>query len=101
MESPKFPDLHARMEIAIAEEHRVAVRVLLSGTHLGSLLGIQPTGGRITLPLHEFHELVDGRIAVTRHMEGWMELFAQLGTFPPNRTEPGLSGSPLKPSRAE
>src|SRR6202022_1806709 len=44
-----FPDIHTSMEIAIAEEHRVAVRVILSGTHLGSLLGIQRTGRKITL----------------------------------------------------
>jgi hypothetical protein len=43
---------------------------------------------KIALLLQEFHEFVDGRIAVTRHMEGWMELFAQLGAFPPSRTEP-------------
>jgi hypothetical protein len=49
---------------------------------------VLPTGRKIALPLHEFHEFVDGRIAVTRHMEGWMELFAQLGAFPPSRTEP-------------
>ncbi|MCU1250036.1 MAG: putative ester cyclase [Edaphobacter sp.] len=85
-----FPDLQATMEEAIAEEHRAAIRVILSGTHLGSLLGIQPTGQRIVLSIHEFHEFVDGRIAVTRHMEGWMDLFAQLGSFPSNRPEPQI-----------
>jgi predicted ester cyclase len=81
-----LPDLTATAEEVIAEEHyRAAVRVTLTGTHRGPLLGIPPTERRVSLVLHEFHQLVDGRIAVTRHMEDWLGLFVQIGAFPENR----------------
>jgi predicted ester cyclase len=67
--------------------HRAAVRVTLTGTHQRLLLGIPPSERRVSLVLDEFHQLVDGRIAVTRHTEDWLGLFLQIGAFPENRDE--------------
>jgi len=64
---------------------RAAVRVTLTGTHQRPLLGIPPTERRVSLVLHEFHQLVDGRIAVTRHTEDWLGYFFSIGAFPENR----------------
>jgi steroid delta-isomerase-like uncharacterized protein len=77
-----FPDLVATIEEVIGEAHRAAARVSLSGTHLGPLMGLPPSGKYMTLSLHEFHTFREGRISVTRHMEDWMGLFRQIGALP-------------------
>lgn len=77
-----LPDLVAKIEEVIGEEHRAAARVSLSGTHLGPLMGLPASGKHITLSLHEFHAFREGRISVTRHMEDWMGLFRQIGALP-------------------
>jgi steroid delta-isomerase-like uncharacterized protein len=42
-----FPDLHLEIHDLTAEADRVAVRVTLRGTQLGSFQGVEPTGKRI------------------------------------------------------
>jgi predicted ester cyclase len=61
---------------------RIAVRAEMTGTHLGSLFGIAATGKKVTLRLHEFHELDGERIKRTWHLEDWFGLFLQIGSFP-------------------
>jgi len=75
---------------------RAAVRVTLTGTHQRPLLGIPPTERRISLVLHEFHQLVDGRIAVTRHTEDWLGYFFRLELFPKTVTKTEQTDSPLR-----
>ena len=77
-----FPDFVITIDEVIAEEHRAAVRVSISGTHLGPLMGLPASGKHITLSLHEFHTFREGRVSVTRHMEDWMGLFRQIGAMP-------------------
>jgi steroid delta-isomerase-like uncharacterized protein len=77
-----FPDVVATIEEVIGEEHRAAARVSLSGTHSGPLMGLPASGKYMTLSLHEFHTFREGRISVTRHMEGWVGLFRQIGALP-------------------
>ena len=62
---------------------KIAVRAEISGTHLGELFGIAPTGKKVSFRLHEFHTLANGLVTTTWHMEDWFGLFLQLGQFPP------------------
>src|SRR5207237_445449 len=62
---------------------KIAVRAEISGTHLGELFGIAPTGKKVSFRLHEFHTLAHGLVTTTWHMEDWFGLFLQLGQFPP------------------
>ena len=78
-----LPDLEIFVLETLHVPGRAAVRAELRGTHRGELMGIAATGRQIVLPIHEFHEFRDGRIAVTRHMEDWYGLFRALGVFPP------------------
>jgi len=50
-----FPDLTITVEEQIAEGDKVATRVHFTGTHLGDLLGIAPTGKRIDGRIIEIH----------------------------------------------
>ena len=78
-----FPDVQIVVHDMIQEPGRIAARAEISGTHLGEIFGIAPTGKKVSFRLHEFHALEDGRLMTTWHMEDWFGLFLQLGQFPP------------------
>ncbi|MEB5836524.1 ester cyclase [Pantoea dispersa] len=78
-----FPDVQIVVHDMIQEPGRIAARAEISGTHLGEIFGIAPTGKKVSFRLHEFHALEDGRLITTWHMEDWFGLFLQLGQFPP------------------
>src|SRR4051794_32017871 len=42
-----FPDMHCTVEELIAEDDKVVVRTIMTGTHLGNFFGIAPTGRRV------------------------------------------------------
>ncbi|MGK5049799.1 ester cyclase [Janthinobacterium sp. GB4P2] len=77
-----FPDVHITIHDMVQEPGKVGVRAELSGTHLGELFGIAPTGKKVSFRLHEFHTVATGLITTTWHMEDWFGLFLQLGQFP-------------------
>ncbi len=83
MVAAAFPDVHITIHDTIQAPGKVAVRAEISGTHLGELFGIAPTGKQVCFRLHEFHTLAGGLITTTWHMEDWFGLFLQLGQFPP------------------
>lgn len=78
-----LPDVHITIHDVVQEPGKVAVRAEISGTHLGDLFGIAPTGKQVRFRLHEFHTVLDGRVTTTWHMEDLFGLFVQLGQFPP------------------
>ena len=60
----------------------VAVCARLHGVHTGELFGIAPTGRQTQVRTHDFHEIVDGRVVRTHHMEDWPSWFQQVGSWP-------------------
>lgn len=78
-----FPDVHITVHDMVQEPGKIAVRAEISGTHLGELFGIAPTGKKVSFRLHEFHTVANGLLTTTWHMEDWFGLFLQLGQFPP------------------
>jgi steroid delta-isomerase-like uncharacterized protein len=62
-----FPDFHNRIEELIAENDRVAARLTYTGTHQGAVLGISPTGRRVSYAGMALFRVVENRIA-----EGWV-----------------------------
>ncbi len=85
-----FPDLRLTIEDQIAEGDKVAYRWKASGTHEGGLMGIPPTGNRMTITGTAIARISGGKIE-----EGWQNFDAlgmmqQLGVIP----EPGRSGQP-------
>lgn len=49
-----FPDLHAELEDIVAEGDRVAMRVVISGTHRGRFFGIEPSGRPVSIEQYHF-----------------------------------------------
>jgi steroid delta-isomerase-like uncharacterized protein len=77
-----FPDLHIEIEDQVAEGDKVVTRWTGTGTHEGDMMGIAPTGNKVTLPGMEIVRFLGGKIA-----EGWegydsMVLMQQLGVMP-------------------
>ena len=62
----------------------VGVRARMYGVYTGELFGIAPTGRETEVRTHDFHQIADGRIVRTRHMEDWLGWFQQVGSWPSN-----------------
>jgi predicted ester cyclase len=60
----------------------VGVRAKMHGVHTGEFFGIAPTGRETEVRTHDFHQVVDGRIVRTHHMEDWLSWFQQVGSWP-------------------
>lgn len=74
-----FPDLRGTLEDLIAEGDKVAFRYTAAGTHQGDLMGIAPTGKRVSMDGIAIVRIANGKI-----MEGWggfdaLGLLRQLG----------------------
>jgi predicted ester cyclase len=85
--SKAFSDLRFVVEEIIdARGHdgngMVGVRARMNGVYTGELFGIAPTGRPTEVRTHDFHEIVDGRIVRTHHMEDWLSWFQQVGSWP-------------------
>jgi steroid delta-isomerase-like uncharacterized protein len=62
-----FPDFHNRVEELVAEGDRVMARLTYSGTHVGELFGIAPTGRQVSYAGVAVFRIASGQIA-----EGWV-----------------------------
>ena len=56
----------------------VGVRGKMHGVHTGEFLGVAPSGRETEVRTHDFHEIVDGRIVRTHHMEDWLSWIQQV-----------------------
>lgn len=81
-----FSDFHYTIDDELAEGDRVVNRLTANGTNDGSVLGIPPTGKRVT-----WSEIHMGRIKDGKFVEHWavidlMALMQQLGAIPTPET---------------
>ena len=77
-----FSDFEHHIEDMIAEGDKVVTRITTVGTHTGELLGIPPTGKRVTMRGIAIHRIKDGKL-----VEHWAQfdalgLLQQLGAIP-------------------
>jgi steroid delta-isomerase-like uncharacterized protein len=77
-----LPDLRVEVEGLIAEGDRVAARVRYSGTHLGPLYGVAPTGRAVSYPGVTLFRVAAGRIAELWSVGDALSLMTQIGVFP-------------------
>ena len=78
-----FPDLAWTIDDVVGEGDRVAIRLTLHGTHLGTFRGIAPTGRSVTMQEMVFWRLIDGRLHTGWFQADMMGLRIQLGVLPP------------------
>jgi steroid delta-isomerase-like uncharacterized protein len=76
------PDLHFTIDDMLAEGDRVVTRWTARGTHQGELMGVPPTGKRITVTAIVIDRIVDGKFV--EHWAGRDDLgmYQQLGLIP-------------------
>jgi len=77
-----LPDLRLDVEQILVERDRVAARVRYSGTHLGPLFGVAPTGRPVSYPGVTLFRVAGGRITEVWSVGDTLSLMSQMGVFP-------------------
>lgn len=77
-----FPDMHYTVEDVVAEGDTVAGRVIWTGTHQGSYMGIPPTGRSFQVTQMHFVRFRDGKGIEHRAVRDDLGLMRQLGVIP-------------------
>lgn len=77
-----FPDHHFEVEDAAAEGQTVALRGTMSATHEGELMGIEPTGKRVTAQQSQWFRVVDGKLVEHWAVRDDLGMMQQLGVLP-------------------
>lgn len=80
-----FPDLRFDVEEQVAEGDRVVTRWTSTGTHRGQLMGIPPTGNRVTITGITMERFENGRIVDVTVSWDALGLLNQLGVVPERR----------------
>lgn len=78
-----FPDLHIRTEDRLVDGDKIVYRNVVTGTHQGTYLGVEPTGRKITYDEIFIVRLdASGRIAQTWGVVDTAAQMRQLGIIP-------------------
>jgi steroid delta-isomerase-like uncharacterized protein len=78
-----FPDLLGEIDAMIAEGDKVAVRGTFQGTHGGELMGVPPTGKRVTMTLIDINRIHNGKLVERWGQADMLGMMRQLGVIPP------------------
>ena len=83
-----FPDEQLSVEEQVVEGDMVVTRWIASGTHQGELMGIAPTGNRVTVAGTSVERVVDGKIEETWDNYDALGMMQQIGAIPsPQETQ--------------
>jgi steroid delta-isomerase-like uncharacterized protein len=77
-----YPDIHLTLEDLIAEGDKVVTRTTVTGTHRGELMGVAPTGRRVTYNEMFIFRFADGRVVETWGVVDVYAQMKQIGAFP-------------------
>ena len=77
-----FPDVQLSVEDQVAEGDMVVTRWIARGTHQGELMGIAPTGNRVTVAGTSVERIVDGKIEETWDNYDALGMMQQIGAIP-------------------
>lgn len=76
-----IPDLHAGQKDIIAEGDRVVVRLVVTGTQSGPLIGIPASNRPVSWDAVDVYRLDNGRIAEEWAAEDLTAILADTGTY--------------------
>lgn len=77
-----FPDLQFDIQDQIAEDDRVMTRFVLSGTHDGPFMGIEPTGEEVTMSGIVIYRFANGKIVERWGEANTVGFLQQIGKMP-------------------
>jgi len=75
-----IPDLKWDIKDVLVDGHRIIVRSEASGTPVGPLFGVQPTGKSFKIMTIDIHTIKDGKAITAHHVEDWAGALRQLQT---------------------
>lgn len=77
-----FPDLQFQLDDIVAEGDRVATRMLARATHLGTYMGVLPTGKKVSCAVMGVARVVGDKIAEHWGVTDELAIMAQIGLLP-------------------
>jgi steroid delta-isomerase-like uncharacterized protein len=77
-----FPDLRFSIEQMLTEGDRVAMQLLMEGTHLGPWLGVPASGKKLQIRMFTVHRVAHGKIVEDWVLVESLGIFQQLGVVP-------------------
>ena len=83
-----FPDTRFEINDLIVEGDKVAARLSASGTHKGALMGIAPTGKRVSITGQAITQFRDGKQVESWSSYDQLGMLQQLGVVPSMQTAP-------------
>jgi predicted ester cyclase len=83
-------DMHIELLDVLIHENKVGVRARVTGRQTGPWMGLAASASQVDFAVHSFHEVRDGRICKTWHLEDWLGLFRQIGGVPPDLSIPSV-----------
>jgi predicted ester cyclase len=82
------PDLHARIDDMVAEGDRISVRFTVTGTQVGELMGVPPTGRHFDVGAMCIYRIAGGKVAEQWEQMDSLGLMRQLGAIPAPAQQP-------------
>jgi len=73
-----FPDLQVTMETQVAEGDWAVMRLIYHGTHLGTFMGVPPTGKKVAFATIAMNRYADGKSVENWGIHDLYGLLAQL-----------------------
>lgn len=81
MYATAFPDGKLKIDRLYAAGDSVTVECTATGTHKGDLMGVEPTGRKVEVPVCTILELQDGKIRAERQYTDLLHVMRQLGVI--------------------
>jgi steroid delta-isomerase-like uncharacterized protein len=76
-----IPDLHATIDDMVAEGDKVSVRFTVTGTQVGELMGVPPTGKHFDVGAMCIYRIAEGKVAEQWEQFDMLGLMQQLGAI--------------------
>ena len=76
-----FPDVHHRIDKVVAAEGNVWALYTMTGTHLGPIRGVHPTGRRVRYPIVAMYRFAGGLITEADFISDDLRMMRQLGVI--------------------
>lgn len=77
-----IPDVKYTIQDMVVAPDKVAVRVVMTGTHTGDFFGIAPTGKRVTVNQFQIERIENGKIVEHWRQTDDLGMMRQLGLLP-------------------
>lgn len=77
-----MPDVNYAIQDMVVAPDKVAVRLVVTGTHTGDFFGIAPTGKRVTVNQFQIERIESGKIVEHWRQTDDLAMMQQLGLLP-------------------